>query len=89
LVAPDTGETLAVLEASGSDHVNRMAFSPDGTKLAVCGVAQREVVVWDLRGVRRELAAIGLDWDRPPYPPDTKARPLSPLQLRIIELSSP
>jgi WD40 repeat protein len=42
-------------------------FTPDGTKLVVA--AQDGARVWDLRGIRRELARLDLDWDAPPYPP--------------------
>jgi WD40 repeat protein/tRNA A-37 threonylcarbamoyl transferase component Bud32 len=41
-------------------------FSPDGSRLVVMaegGLRQ----VWDLRLVRRGLAAMGLDWDLPPF----------------------
>jgi serine/threonine protein kinase/WD40 repeat protein len=45
-----------------------LAFSPDGTRLAA-GTNQRTVLLWDLQAVRAQLAAKGLDWDLPAYPP--------------------
>ena len=44
-----------------------MFFGPDGTEfIAVSGdgTAWR----WDLRAMRRELKALGLDWDAPDFP---------------------
>jgi hypothetical protein len=38
--------------------------------------------VWDLRLIRRELAARGLDWELPPYPP---AAPVDgPLRVKVV-----
>jgi hypothetical protein len=41
-------------------------FTPDGTKLIVMGDG---LCVWDLRLIREQLLAMGLDWDWPPFPP--------------------
>jgi WD40 repeat protein len=76
LVSPATGDTLAVLESPSADHISRMSFSRDGTQLAVLGNVTRQLALWDLRGVRRELKPLGLDWDCPPYPAETPAPPL-------------
>jgi hypothetical protein len=32
------------------------------------------ILLWDLRLLRRQLRTLGLDWERPPYPP-ADARP--------------
>ena len=58
LIESATGQELAALEAG---HQEPLCFSPDGSQLVVSredGTLQ----VWDLRSVRRQLAAIGLDW---------------------------
>ena len=35
----------------------------DGAKLAVYSPETKVVMIWDLAQVRRQLAALGLDWD--------------------------
>jgi WD40 repeat protein len=67
LVDAATGDDLATLAAPNQLSVGGIAFSPDGSQLAVTEYGR--IWVWDLRAVRRELSAIGLDWDRPPYAP--------------------
>jgi eukaryotic-like serine/threonine-protein kinase len=46
-----------------------LVFSPDGTKL-VAKTSEKTVLIWDLREIRDQLAARGLDWNAPAYPPD-------------------
>jgi len=65
-----SGGVLAVLRAPFSDFDHELAFSPDDTQLAVAHNATRELVVLDLRLLREELAKMGMDWERPPYPSD-------------------
>jgi eukaryotic-like serine/threonine-protein kinase len=62
LIAAGSGELLAVLEAPGSDHVQDLVFSPDGTHLAQVQRSVRELIVWDLVLLRKQLAAMKLDW---------------------------
>jgi WD40 repeat protein len=52
------GELLLHLEALGQIP---LAFGPDGNALYVKG-QYSEIYLWDLLTIRRELAAIGLDW---------------------------
>jgi WD40 repeat protein len=68
LYSTATGRRLAILEPPHKAQISGLAFSPDGTTLAVM---QRDSVVqlWDLRYLRQELAALNLDWDLPAYPP--------------------
>jgi tetratricopeptide (TPR) repeat protein len=54
------------------------AFSPDGSRLVVATNDGPAVHVWDLRAIRRNLAAMGLDWDAPAYSDDDPANPSSP-----------
>src|SRR6266568_2467796 len=65
-----TGEVLATLQSPIRYHVIALAFSPDDTQLAVVHWGTRELLVWDLRLLREELAKMGMDWARPPFPPE-------------------
>jgi WD40 repeat protein len=61
LVAPD-GRLLAQLEAPSRHGLSWVEFSSDGSRLAAC--CERQVThVWDLRFIREQLKAKGLDWD--------------------------
>src|SRR5262249_15254729 len=59
------GRELARLE-DPEQNTGPAAFTPDGTKLIV--TSRDGLHVWDLRGIRQELAKLDLDWDAPPYP---------------------
>jgi WD40 repeat protein len=61
-----TGRELATLEAPERMNISGIAFSPDGTQLAVTtGVGP--VQLWNIRAIRTQLATMNLDWDLPPY----------------------
>jgi WD40 repeat protein len=62
LVDPSSGTAWAHLPAVDAHSIRALCFSPDGARLAVVtnGTA---VQVWDLRYLRRELAARQLDWE--------------------------
>jgi WD40 repeat protein len=60
LIDPATGAELATLPAAGPP----LCFSPDGRLLATVG-ENHAIDVWDLRLIRRQLAALGLDWELP------------------------
>lgn len=72
LLATGSWQELAAIE-EGSP----LCFSADGTKLAVYSAEAKLLMIWDLRQVRRQLAAIRLDWDAPPLPPWKEARVLA------------
>ncbi len=63
------GRTIAHLSNLQALDAAPWDFSPDGTRLIAC-TAQRTVVIWNLRRVRQQLQAMGLDWDQPPFPPE-------------------
>jgi serine/threonine protein kinase/WD40 repeat protein len=69
LVNPDTGATFAELEPQNPQLMSWLRFSPDGTRLAVA-CSTHLIQLWDLRRIREQLAAMGLDWSTRPYPPD-------------------
>jgi WD40 repeat protein len=76
---------LATLETpAGPANLVGVSLSPDGTRLVAttdCNV----VVLWDLRRLRTELAALGLDWEMPPYPPSGKdAEPAETLTAEVL-----
>jgi eukaryotic-like serine/threonine-protein kinase len=67
LADPDTGRELARLTTLRPVEPTPLVFSPDGTKL-IAATRQKTVLIWDLRQIRAQLIAMGLDWDAPPYP---------------------
>jgi WD40 repeat protein/tRNA A-37 threonylcarbamoyl transferase component Bud32 len=78
LVDPNTGTEYARLEDPDQDRANWIGFSPDGTRLVTTNYNRELVHVWNLGLIREELAALGLDWNLPSYPPaqNQDARPL-------------
>jgi WD40 repeat protein len=82
LVDPATGREYARLEDPDQDRADGFSFSPDGTKLVAVSNDSFAVHVWDLRIIRNHLAAMGLDWDLPPYPPPPAAE-AAPLSIQI------
>lgn len=82
IFSPD-GVTMVVWDQGGKvrllDHENGRelaslgacipcAFSPDGGLLAAYDPEAKKLLVWDLRLVRQQLAALRLDWDAPLLP---------------------
>jgi WD40 repeat protein len=77
LVEIETGREVARFD--DPDHyADRAAFTPDGTRLVA--LMRDGLRVWDLRAIRRELTALDLDWDAPPFP--SSSPPAEPV-LRI------
>ena len=66
LVEADSGNELAMLVAPEAHDIYHLAFSRDGTQLAVM-YRNGPAHVWDLRLIRSELAAMNLDWETPAY----------------------
>jgi WD40 repeat protein len=83
LVNPVTGRRLATLEGPSRQQVEALGFSPDGGLLAVACL-NGQVQLWDLRRVREQLAARGLDWDLPPYPPVPAGEDLRPPAVHVL-----
>ncbi len=81
LVDPATGEQMATLEPPELRGVASLCFTPDGSELVVATPDSR-LQVWDLRRIRQELAAIGLDWNLAPYRPPSAPRH-EPLRIEV------
>jgi WD40 repeat protein/tetratricopeptide (TPR) repeat protein len=85
LVEAVTGRTLAVLENPDQARVWGMAFSPDGARLYLGSKDQLVAYAWDLRALRRELKALGLDWGAPDYPPPSDVPAAGrPLRAEVV-----
>jgi WD40 repeat protein/Flp pilus assembly protein TadD len=82
LIDVATSQELASLATPDPPLIGHLAFSPDGSRLAVaCGAGV--IQVWDLRYLRRQLADLGLDWDLRPYPPLDKKKQAEPLRATV------
>jgi len=91
LIDTATWQELVTLESPHRRRPNGVAFSPDGSKLAVACVDD-VIHLWDLRGARERLAAEGLDWPGP-RPPGaesgaTRASP-PPVVVRLDDTPAP
>jgi eukaryotic-like serine/threonine-protein kinase len=61
LLEATTGKELATLEAPHRPWIRAFSFNGDGSKL-IALQADQSLQVWDLRAIRRQLAALNLDW---------------------------
>jgi WD40 repeat protein len=65
IIDADTDKEYARLEDPDQQRTAHFTFTPDGAKL-VCAMGEGCCVhIWDLHAIRRELAALGLNWDSP------------------------
>ena len=81
LLDPKSGRTLAELEAPNPQMVSWLCFTPDGSRLAVA-CSTHLIQLWDLRRIRRQLAAMELDWNSRSLPSaDVDAR--EPIQVEV------
>ena len=65
LMDAETGAIITRVEYPHRSLITSLNFSPDSGLLAV-GCESGGVLIWNLRDLRRELAALKLDWDHPP-----------------------
>jgi serine/threonine protein kinase/WD40 repeat protein len=82
----DTERVIARLDAPLEESYRAVAVSPDGGHVLATGNDDPGGVrMWDLRLVRRELAAMGLDWDAPAIPdwPAGEDR-AAPLEVEVL-----
>jgi serine/threonine protein kinase/WD40 repeat protein/Tfp pilus assembly protein PilF len=82
---PLTGREYGVFPVLTQQPITSMCFSPDGDELVIS--TQREILVWDLGLIRRQLKAMDLDWDAAPQPPAKS--PTDQLPLRVVVLKPP
>jgi serine/threonine protein kinase/WD40 repeat protein/tetratricopeptide (TPR) repeat protein len=59
-----SGRELATLSAPESEELKSLCFTPAGDRL-FAGTWQGVIQVWDLRRIREQLRALGLDWNPP------------------------
>ena len=64
LVELATGQPVASFEPPALIAITGMDYSPDARFLAI-GTAARTIQIWDLVGIRKELARWDLDWAEP------------------------
>src|SRR5262249_36860536 len=84
LVDPVTGQELATLVAPEPQEVFALKFSPDGSHLAV-GTSTNMIQLWDLRVLRRQLAALNLDWSLPLYAEPAFSDASEPLRITVVD----
>ena len=68
LIDAETLGEIVTLPAPERGVLTRLCFSPDGSRL-VAGTRAGLIQVLDLRGLRRQLAEIDLDWKLQPWEP--------------------
>jgi glucose/arabinose dehydrogenase len=71
LIEAETGRIVANLEDPNQCWFGAAIFSPDGARLYLPSDEHRAAYVWDLRSIRRQLVAMGLDWEWPALPVTT------------------
>jgi len=75
---------LATLETPGMATLTGLSLSPDGTRLAAA-TNYNMIALWNLRRLRQELTALGLDWELPPYPSaGHAAEPVQALTVNVL-----
>ncbi|HXY34945.1 MAG TPA: serine/threonine-protein kinase [Planctomycetaceae bacterium] len=82
LVDVASAHEVAVLEDPTLDPIIHAVFTPNGTRLVAMSLTG--IHIWDLRLIRQQLQEMGLDWDRPEFPPSPGSRDrLGPLNVEI------
>jgi serine/threonine protein kinase/WD40 repeat protein/Tfp pilus assembly protein PilF len=82
LVEAQTGRLVASLDDPHQSRSNQATFSLDGSRLILTSEDSRATHIWDLRAIRAELVAMGLDWDWAPLPVVDNTKP-APGVLRV------
>jgi WD40 repeat protein/Flp pilus assembly protein TadD len=83
LLEAATGREKVCLEDPNQDQASHLRFTPDGTYLVAVSNESRVVHVWNLSLIRKQLAALDLDWDEPPYPPAPPA-PAESIRVTVV-----
>src|SRR5262249_25880285 len=84
LVEADSGAAIARLEGPVHTSMIPLCFSPDGTHLVAGDDENERLVVWDLRALRQDLQALGLDWHAQPFPVAAQSGPLRRLSVEVL-----
>jgi serine/threonine protein kinase/WD40 repeat protein/Tfp pilus assembly protein PilF len=79
LVIPDTGQEIVRLTNPHATRHLPLCFTQDGSQLTALGADSKDLYLFDLRAIRKELQALNLDWDAPPLPPVTES-PAKPVR---------
>jgi WD40 repeat protein/Flp pilus assembly protein TadD len=88
LIDMATIREIGTLTAPDPEPISWLRFSPDGSQLAVA-TDNNEIRLWNLRSIRFQLAALSLDWDLPPYPPESAGdHTAAPVQV-TVETAAP
>ena len=82
-----TCRLLAIFEAPHQPMLCWLCFTPDGTQLTAL-IRDHHVLLWDLRRIRQRLAGMNLDWDAPPFPPETPSAAPKPLTVTLEPFSA-
>jgi serine/threonine protein kinase/WD40 repeat protein len=80
LLEAATGRELATLHSPSPGIPKSLCFSRDGSLLAV-GLKPM-IQLWDLRQIRKQLAAMELDWPSPARPPEPSGQ-RAPLTVQL------
>lgn len=90
LVTTDGGREVGRLTGSEAGWYSPACFSPDGTRLVATVSGGKALYVWDLRLIRQQLKAMGLDWDWPEFPPAPAAeKPVTSITVDTGDLGDP
>jgi hypothetical protein len=81
LLDPATGRERVTLVPAPPQRLGWNCFSPDGSRLALA--VGNALQLWDLRVLRRRLAALGLDWDLPPFELAASDEEAGPLVVEV------
>jgi serine/threonine protein kinase/WD40 repeat protein len=87
LVERATGREFARLEDPDFETLSHHFFSADGSQLIGCTFGKVKAIrVWDLRLIRKQLKAMGLDWEWPEFSPANHATrsAAQPLKVRVL-----
>jgi WD40 repeat protein len=82
LVDPATGREIVRLEDPKEERAHCGAFSPDGALLVLSSADSAAIHVWNLRAIGKELEAIALGWELPPFSDVSEQQP-PPLRVEV------
>jgi WD40 repeat protein len=75
-------EKVVSLKTPAIGTINSICFSPDGGQLAALEQNQH-IHLWDLRRIRAQLQKMDLDWDLPPFAPESQRPGADAVPLRL------